>query len=99
MDNPPPTNSNNTQNKTTPTQPIPKTIAENGTSQTNNHRPLQAREATHTKVLQQGYNLLTFSPVPVNSHKSIVQTTTNTLHKRKLNSFQAIRVFVGIFYQ
>jgi hypothetical protein len=29
MDNPHTTNSNNTQNKTTPTQPIPKTITEN----------------------------------------------------------------------
>jgi hypothetical protein len=84
MDDPPTTNSNNTQNKTTPTQHIPKTIAENGKSQTNNPRPLQAGEATHTKVLQQGYNPLTFSPVPVNSHKSIVTTTPNTLHKRKL---------------
>jgi hypothetical protein len=71
MEDPPTTNSNNTQNKTTPTQPIPKTIAENG-------------EATHTKVLQQGYNPLKFSPVPVNSHKSIIPTTPNTLHKRKL---------------
>jgi hypothetical protein len=84
MDNPPTTNSNNTQNETTPAQLIPKTIAENGKSQNNNHRPLQAGEATHTKVLQQGYNPLKFSPVPVNSHKSIVPTTPNTLHKRKL---------------
>jgi hypothetical protein len=84
MDNPPTTNSNNTQNKTTPTQPIPKTIGNNGKNQTNNHRPLQAGEATHTKVLQQGYNPLKFSPVPVNSHRSIVPTTPNTLHKQKL---------------
>jgi hypothetical protein len=75
MDDPPTTNSN---------KPIPKTIAENGKSQTNNHRPLQAGEATHTKVLQQGYNPHKFSPVPVNSHKSIVPITPNTLHKRKL---------------
>jgi hypothetical protein len=84
MDDPPTANSNNTQNETTPTQPIPKTIAENGKSQTNIHRPLQAEEATHTKVVQQGYNPLKFSPVPVNSHKSIVPTTPNKLHKRKL---------------
>jgi hypothetical protein len=76
--------SNNTQNETTPTQPIPKTIAENGKSQTNNHRPLQAGEATHKKLLQHGYNPLTFSPVPVSSYKSIVPTTPNTLHKWKL---------------
>jgi hypothetical protein len=85
MDDPPTTNSNNTQNETTPTQPIPKTIGKNGKKQTNIHRPLQAGEATHTKIFQQGYNPLNLSPVPVNSHKSIVPTTPNTLHKRKLH--------------
>jgi hypothetical protein len=84
MDDPHTTNSNNTQNETTPTQPIPKTITENEKSQTNNNRPLHAGEATHTKVLHQGYNPLTFSPVQVKSHKSIVPTTPNALHKRKL---------------
>jgi hypothetical protein len=84
IDDPHTTNSNNTQNKTTPTQQIPKTITENEKSQANNHIPLQAGEATHTKLLQQGYNPLTFSPVPVSSHKSIVPTTPNALHKRKL---------------
>jgi hypothetical protein len=57
---------------------------ENGKSQTNIHRPLQAGEVTHTKVVQQGYNPLKFSLIPVNSHKSIVPTTPNKLHKRKL---------------
>jgi hypothetical protein len=82
MDDPPTTNSNNTQNETTPTQPILKTIGKN---QTNIHRPLQAGEATHTQILQQGYNPLYLCPVPVNSHKSIFPTTPNTLHKRKLH--------------
>jgi hypothetical protein len=85
MDDPPTTNSNNTQNETTLTQPIPKTIGNNGKNQTNIHKPLQAGEATHTQILQQGYNPLNLSPVPVNSHKSIVLTTPNTLHKRKLH--------------
>jgi hypothetical protein len=84
MDDPHTTNSNNTQNETTLTQPIPKTITENEKSQTNNQIPLQAGEATHTKLFQQGYNPLTFSPVPVSSHKSIVPATPNGLHKRKL---------------
>jgi hypothetical protein len=84
MDNPHTTNSNNTHNETTPTQPIPKTITENEKIQTNNQIPLQAGEATHTTLLQQGYNPLTFFPVPVSSHKSIVPTTLNALHKRKL---------------
>jgi hypothetical protein len=78
------TNSNNTQNETTPTQPIPKTITENGKTQTNNQIPIQPGEATNTKLLQQGYNPLTFTPVPVSSHKSIIPTTLNALHKRKL---------------
>jgi hypothetical protein len=84
MDNPHTTNSNNTHNETTPTQPIPKTITENEKIQTNNQIPLQAGEATHTTLLQQGYNPLTFFPVPVSSHKSIVPTTLNARHKRKL---------------
>jgi hypothetical protein len=84
MDEPHTPNSNNTQNETTPTQPIPKTITEDEKTQTNNQIPLQAGVATHTKLLQQGYNPLTFSPVPVSSHKSIVPTTPNALHKRKL---------------
>jgi hypothetical protein len=52
MDDPHATNSNNTQNETTLTQPIPKTITENEITQTNNQIPLQAGEATHTKLLQ-----------------------------------------------
>jgi hypothetical protein len=85
IDDPPTTNSNNTQNENTPTQPIPKTIGNNEKNQTNIHRPLQAGEATHTPILQHGYNPLNVSPVPVNSHKSIGPTTPNTLHKRKLH--------------
>jgi hypothetical protein len=84
MDEPRTTNSNNTQNKTTPTQTIPKTITENDRTQTNNQIPIQPGEATHTKMLQQGYNPLSFTPIPVNSHKSIVPTTLNSLHKQKL---------------
>jgi hypothetical protein len=84
VDEPHTTNSNNIQNETTPTQPIPKTITENEKTQTNNQIPIQPGEATHTKLLQQGYNPLTFTPVPVSSHKSIVPTTLNPLHKRKL---------------
>jgi hypothetical protein len=85
MDDPPTTNSNNTQNETTPTQPLPQTSENNEKNQTNIHRPLQAGEATHTQILQHGYNPLNVSPVPVNSHKSIFPTTPNTLHKRKLH--------------
>jgi hypothetical protein len=78
MDDPPTTNSKNTQNEPTPTQPIPKTIVENEKNQTNIHRPLQAGEATHTKILQQGYNPLTLSPVPVNTRLGYI-TTNNDL--------------------
>jgi hypothetical protein len=84
MDKPRTTNSNNTQNETTLTQTIPKTITENEKPQTTNEVPIQPEEATHTNFLQQGYNPLTFTPVPVSSHKSIVPTTLNALHKRKL---------------
>jgi hypothetical protein len=85
MDDSPTTNSNNTQNETTPTHPIPQTSGNNKKNQTNIHKPLQAREATHTQLLQHGYNPLNVSPVPVNSHKSIFPTTPKTLHKRKLH--------------
>jgi hypothetical protein len=85
MDDPDTTNSNNTQNETTPTQPIPKTIGKNGKNQINIHRPVQGGEATNTKIFQRGYNQLNLSPVPAFSHKSIVPTTPNTLQKQKLH--------------
>jgi hypothetical protein len=54
MDNPHTPNSNNTQNKTTPTQPIPKTITENEKTQTNNQIPLQAGVGNSNKIVTAG---------------------------------------------
>jgi hypothetical protein len=89
MEEPRTTNSNNTQNETTPTQPIPKTIMENEKNPTNIQNPIRPGEATHRQILQQGYNPLTITTVPVSSHNLTVPTTLNALHKRKLQQISS----------